>query len=106
MINQEESFPKEEDSFIFFHQIIKKDALEAAAFENLSQADFMSMLLRNLELFENILYQVKAMLREQDLNKFELAKRRALERLEIQQAKMNPRDPVAQQEQNALSNKP
>lgn len=104
MINQDESFPKEEDSFIFFHQVIKKDALEAAAFDNLSQADFISMLMRNLELFENILYQVKAMLREPNFNNFEQAKRITLERLEIQQAKMNPRD-QAHHKQNLLSNK-
>ena len=83
MIDENGSFPDDEDPFVFFHQVIKKDALEAAAFDNLSQADFMSMLLKNLELFENSLYCVKAMLRERDFDYFEDAKARTLERLEI-----------------------
>ena len=53
----------------------------------------MSMHLKNLELLEISLYSVKAMLREIDYDYFEDAKARALERLEIQQAKMNPRAP-------------
>ena len=36
MVDPNESFPDDEDPFIFFHQLIKKDALEAAAFDNLS----------------------------------------------------------------------
>lgn len=43
----------------------------------------MSMLLRNLELFEDILYQVKALLRQPDYHNFEQAKKATLERLEI-----------------------
>ena len=49
----------------------------------MSQADFMSMHLKNLELLEISLYSVKAMLREIDYDYFEDAKARALERLEI-----------------------
>ena len=52
----------------------------------------MSMLLKNLELFERILYQVKSMLRERNFDLFEDAKARTLERLDAQQAKMNPKD--------------
>ena len=83
MIDESGSFPSDEDPFIFLHQIIKKNALEAAAFDALSQADFMSMHLKSLELFENSLYSVKAMLREIDFDYFEDAKARALERLEV-----------------------
>ena len=43
----------------------------------------MSMHLKNLELFENSLYSVKAMLREIDFDYFEDAKEKALARLEI-----------------------
>ena len=50
------------------------------------------MLLKNLELFERILYQVKSMLRERNFDLFEDAKARTLERLDAQQAKMNPKD--------------
>ena len=42
----------------------------------------MSMLLKNLELFERILYQVKSMLRERNFDLFEDAKARTLERLD------------------------
>ena len=43
----------------------------------------MSMHLKSLELFENSLYSVKAMLREIDFDYFEDAMARALERLEV-----------------------
>ena len=43
----------------------------------------MSMHLKNLELFENSLYSIKAMLREIDYDYFEDAKARALERLVV-----------------------
>ena len=82
-VDQNGTFPNDEDPFVFFHQIIKKDALEAAVFDTMSQADFMSMHLKNLELFENSLYSVKAMLREIDFDYFDDAKEKALARLEI-----------------------
>ena len=99
MIDQNGNFPTDEDPFIFFYQVIKKDAIEAAAFDNLSQADFMSMLLKNLELFERILFTVKSMLREQDFDLFEVAKGKTLERLHAQQVKMNPKDVKINHEQ-------
>ena len=50
------------------------------------------MLLKNLELFERILYLVKSMLRERDFDLFEVAKAKTLERLQAEQVKMNPTD--------------
>ena len=60
----EEGFPETEDPFVFFHKIVKKDALDAATFDAMSQADFLSMMTENLELLEKCLYQIKAMLKE------------------------------------------
>ena len=63
-----------EDPFVFFHKIVKKDALDAATFDAMSQADFLSMMTENLELLEKCLYQVKALLKEPNFATFEEVK--------------------------------
>ena len=45
-----------DDPFMFFHKIVKKDALDAATFDQQSQADFMSMMMENLEILEQWVY--------------------------------------------------
>ena len=62
----EDGFPETDDAFRFFHAVVKKDALDAATFDAMSQADFIAMMIENLELLEKILYQIKAMLKEPD----------------------------------------
>ena len=56
---------------MFFHRVVKKDALDAATFDAVSQADFMCMLLDNLEALEQWIYQIKALLKEPDYHIFE-----------------------------------
>jgi len=75
----ENGFPEMEDPFLFFHKIIKKDAIDAATFDAMSQADFLSMMTENLELLEKSLYQIKAMLKEPDFLLFEDVKAKTLE---------------------------
>ena len=41
-----------EDPFVLLHKIVKKDAIDAATFDAMSQADLLSMLNDNLELLE------------------------------------------------------
>ena len=68
-----------EDPFNFFHKIIKKDAIDAATFDSMSQADFLSMMTENLELLEKSLYQIKAMLKEREFSLFEDVKAKTLD---------------------------
>ena len=50
---------------------MKKDAIDAATFDTMTQADLMSMMIENLEILEKSIYQIKAMLKERDMSKFE-----------------------------------
>jgi len=76
-----DGFPYTEDPFVFFHNIVKKDALDAATFDAMSQADFLSMMTENLELLEKCMYQIKALLKEPDLMAFEAVKVKTVERV-------------------------
>ena len=49
------------------------------------------MMIENLEQLEQSLYQVKAMLKEPDHDIFDVVKARALEKVKLEQAKMNPK---------------
>lgn len=89
----EEGFPETEDAFRFFHSIVKKDALDAATFDSLSQADYIAMMLENLELLEKTLYQVKAMLKEPNHLVFEEVKTETMVRIRAEQAVINPNRP-------------
>ena len=60
-----------EDPFVLLHKIVKKDAIDAATFDAMSQADLLNMLNDNLELLEKTVYTVKALLKEPDFEKFE-----------------------------------
>ena len=64
--------------FEFFHKVVKKDALDAATFYAASQADFMCMLLDNLEALEQWIYMIKALLKEPDYHIFEDLKTQTL----------------------------
>jgi len=55
-----------DDPFVFFHKIVKKETLDAASFDLESQADFMSMMMDNLDMLEQWVYQIKALLKEPD----------------------------------------
>ena len=92
LVDPNGQFPEDEDPFTFYQQMIQKEALEANSFASLSQADFIVMMVRNLETFENSLYQVKAMLREENFKLFDQVQQETLQRLKIQQVKMNPTD--------------
>ena len=80
-----------DEPFVFFHKIVKKDALDAATFDAMSQADFMCMMLDNLEICEQWLYQIKALLKEPDFHIFEDLKTQTLEQVLAEQLKMNPK---------------
>lgn len=89
----ESGFPETEDPFLFFHKIIKKDAMDAATFDAASQADFLFMMTENLEMLEKYLFQIKAMLKEPNFALFEDIKKKTLDNLRVEQAKMNPSRP-------------
>ena len=77
----EDGFPETDDAFRFFHTIVKKDALDAATFDAMSQADFIAMMLENLELLEKSLYQIKAMLKTPEHQSFAEIKRETMGRI-------------------------
>ena len=77
----EDGFPETDDAFRFFHTIVKKDALDAATFDAMSQADYIAMMLENLELLEKSLYQIKAMLKTPEHQSFAEVKRETMERI-------------------------
>lgn len=78
-LGEEQKFELADEAFVFFHKIIKKDALDAATFDAMSQADFMCMMLENLEACEQWLYQIKALLKEPDYFIFEDLKKSTME---------------------------
>ena len=89
LVSWEEQFPRSEpgsgiDPFEFFKSIVEKETLNAALLDAQSQADLMAVGLGNLEILEKSLCQVKAMLKEPELAKFEEAKSQALDRLRIE----------------------
>ena len=81
----EESNPVADDPFIFFHKIVKKETLDAATFDQFSEANFMYLLLENLEVLEQWIYQIKALLKEPDFHIFEDLKSKTLEQVLIEQ---------------------
>ena len=101
----EEGFPETDDAFLFFHRIVKKDAIDAATFDALSQAEFMSMMTENLELLEKCLYVIKAMLKEPDHLKFQQVKQRTFGRMREQQKEMNPNRPNTAELNQAIAKK-
>ena len=80
----DQGFNSTEEPFLFFHKIIKKDALDAATFDQNSQADFLCMMMENLEAMEQSLYQIKAMLKEPDYLIFEDVKAQTLNALKLE----------------------
>lgn len=70
-----------EDPFEVLHKIVKKDCIDAATFDVRTQADLLSMLIDNLDMLERVVYQVKAMLKEPNQEKFEALKLQTVERL-------------------------
>ena len=79
----EDGFPETDDAFRFFHAVVKKDALDAATFDAMSQADFIAMMIENLELLEKSLYQIKAMLKEPDYLLFDEVKRNVMDTVRV-----------------------
>ena len=51
-------------------------------------------MMENLETMEQSLYQIKAMLKEADHQIFDVVKAQALNRVKLEQAKMNPKPTV------------
>ena len=70
----DQGFSENDDPFLFFHKIVKKDALDAATFDQTSQADSICMMQDNLDRLEQSLYQVKAMLKEPNYEIFDVVK--------------------------------
>ena len=101
----EEGFPETDDPFLFFHRIVKKDALDAATFDAMSQANYMSMMMENLELLEKTLYAIKSMLKEPIFQNFAVVKELAMLGLKAKQLEMNPNRPDTAALNVAIANK-
>ena len=101
----ENGFPETEDPFVFFHKVVKKDTLDASTFDAASQADFLAMMVENLELLEKYLYQIKAMLKEPNFAIFDEVKKTTLDKLRTEQSKMNPARPNTAQMNAAIAKK-
>ena len=59
--------------------------LDAATYDHQSQADFLSMTVENLEMIENKIYVLKALLKEPDFIVFEEVKAATAEQLRVTQ---------------------
>ena len=93
LIESDSGFPENEDPFQFLHKIIKKDVLDAATFDAQSQADFLCMMIDNLEHLEQCIFQIKALLKEPDHLIFSDVKTAALERVRAEQFRISPNRP-------------
>lgn len=69
------------DPFETLHKIVKKDCIDGATFDSRTQADLICMLLGNLEMLENCIFQIKALLKEPNQDNFESTKTRILEKV-------------------------
>lgn len=101
----EEVFPETDDPFVFFHKVVKKDCIDAATFDSMSQADFMSMMTENLELLEKTLYQVKALLKQPEITLFDTTKEEVQATLRKEQEQFNPARPNTSMLNSAIRNK-
>ena len=82
-----------EDPFVVMHKVVKKDAIDAATFDAMCQADLLSMLVDNLELLEKTVYIIKALLKEPDFDKFEEVKEKIHQSVKADQLRFNPDRP-------------
>ena len=55
---------KFESEFHLLHKVIKTDAIDAATFDEMSQADLISMLVDSLEVLEKTVFTIQALLKE------------------------------------------
>ena len=60
-----------EDEFFLLHKVIKQDAIDAATFDEMSQADLIHMLVENLEVLEKVTFTIQALLKEPEPYKFD-----------------------------------
>lgn len=77
----EDGFDSNEDPFKMFHKIVKKDAIDAATFDAMTQADLLAMMQENLEILEKYLFQIRDMLKQPDESKFEKLKEETLKQV-------------------------
>ena len=63
------------------------------------------MLTENLELLEKVMYQIKALLKEEDYGVFEDVKTRTVNKLRLEQIKTNPGRPNTNHMNNAIAKK-
>ena len=82
-----------EDPFELLHKIVKKDAIDAATFDAMTQADCLIMLVDNLELLEKTVYTVKALLKEPEFQHFDEVKEKVHAKVKAEQLKQNPERP-------------
>ena len=76
-----DGFSKDQkNDFYLLHKVIKADAIDAATFDEHSQADLIHILVENLEVLEMTTFTIQALLKERDPNKFDDVKERVYER--------------------------
>lgn len=66
------------DPFETLHKIVKKDCIDGATFDSRTQADLICMLMTNLDMLENCIFQVKALLKESNHDNFDTVKNEVL----------------------------
>lgn len=74
------------EPFETLHKIVKKDCIDGATFDSRTQADLICMLMTNLDMLENCIFQVKALLKEANHDNFDTVKNQVLENLKVEQA--------------------
>ena len=62
--------PLTTDPFVLLHQIVKKDVIDAATFDTRTQADFLVLMLDQLEMLEKTVYMIKSLLKQPEISEF------------------------------------
>ena len=75
------------------HQIVKKDVIDAATFDTRTQAEYLALMIDQLEMLEKCVFQIKALLKQPDFNDFEATKKTKLNWLREEQTKTNSERP-------------
>ena len=90
-VSQSDGFTdKYDNEFHVLHTVIKTDAIDAATFDEMSQADLIHMLVENLEVLEKTTFTIQALLKEPEPCNFDEVKELILSKIKVEQKENNP----------------
>ena len=88
-----EEAKEKDDPFVTLHQIVKKDVIDAATFDTKTQAEYLSLMIDQLEMLEKSVHTIKCLLKQPNILEFEASKQATLNELRVKQTKFNPARP-------------